>query len=495
MSKTREIKRRLRSVEKTRQITRTMEMVATSKLKKMTDLVHAARPYSVRLEEVISRLTDPELRARYPLLRKPETDARAAVILLTSNRGLAGAFNVNLIREARQLLDRLEAEGVEVDLHVAGKKGIAFFRFQKRAMVSMRTDIPDRREPEHAASLVDGPMKAFEAGSWTPSTWSTPSSGRRCPRRPASCRCCRWSRRPGPERTRMAEGTYILSPGADEILNQLLPLYVRNRVYRALVETAASEQSSRRTAMKNATDNAGEIIDNLRRTFNRARQAQITQEISEIVGGAAALDGSSGHYTEIENGGKGGARSPGDRAGAGRGVRRGRPAGHLQRPRARDPRPGGRAEARSLVAEVQQHIGRNQVRAVAMSSTDGVVRGMSMKDTGRAIAVPVGEAALGRILNVLGNPVDQMGDIAADVERWPIHRPAPLFTALEPKTEIFETGHQGHRPDRAVREGRQDRPVRRRRRGQDRDHHGAHPQHRHGARRALRVLRRGRADA
>jgi F-type H+/Na+-transporting ATPase subunit beta len=97
-------------------------------------------------------------------------------------------------------------------------------------------------------------------------------------------------------------------------------------------------------------------------------------------------------------------------------------------------------EARNLVAEVQQHIGRNQVRAVAMSSTDGVVRGMSMKDTGRAIAVPVGEAALGRILNVLGNPVDQMGDIAADVERWPIHRAAPLFTALEPKTEIFETG-------------------------------------------------------
>jgi F-type H+/Na+-transporting ATPase subunit beta len=94
----------------------------------------------------------------------------------------------------------------------------------------------------------------------------------------------------------------------------------------------------------------------------------------------------------------------------------------------------------SLVAEVQQHIGRNQVRAVAMSSTDGVVRGMPIRDTGRAIAVPVGEAALGRILNVLGRPVDEQGDIPADVERWPIHRHAPLFTALEPKTEIFETG-------------------------------------------------------
>jgi F-type H+/Na+-transporting ATPase subunit beta len=97
-------------------------------------------------------------------------------------------------------------------------------------------------------------------------------------------------------------------------------------------------------------------------------------------------------------------------------------------------------DAVSLVAEVQQHIGRNQVRAVAMSSTDGVVRGMEIRDTGSAITVPVGEAALGRILNVLGRPVDQLGDIPADVERWPIHRAAPLFTALEPKTEIFETG-------------------------------------------------------
>jgi F-type H+/Na+-transporting ATPase subunit beta len=99
-----------------------------------------------------------------------------------------------------------------------------------------------------------------------------------------------------------------------------------------------------------------------------------------------------------------------------------------------------RGQGVSLVAEVQQHIGRNQVRAVAMSSTDGVVRGMPIRDTGRAITVPVGEPALGRILNVLGRPVDQQEEIAADVERWPIHRPAPRFTALEPKTEIFETG-------------------------------------------------------
>ncbi|MEJ2503251.1 MAG: ATP synthase F1 subunit gamma, partial [Gemmatimonadota bacterium] len=233
----------------------------------------------------------PELRARYPLLRTPEEVRRASVILLTSNRGLAGAFNVNLIREARELVERLESDGAEVDLHVVGRKGAAYFRFRNREMASVNQELPDRRESEHAAELVDDLMAAFAAGSLDAvyvvyaqfrSALSTPPKVMKVlPVEP-------------PERTdeakEAAAGQYILSPGADEILNELLPLYVRNRVYRALVETAASEQGARRTAMKNATDNAGDILDNLRRTFNRARQAQITQEISEIVGGAAALE-------------------------------------------------------------------------------------------------------------------------------------------------------------------------------------------------------------
>lgn len=290
MAKTREIKRRLTSIDKTRQITRTMEMVATSKLKKLSDLVHAARPYSERLGEVIGRLTDPELRARYPLLRRPEQVDRAAVILLTSNRGLAGAFNVNLIREARDLVERLEAEGTNVDLHVVGKKGQAYFNFRGREMASVNTQLPDRRESQHAAELVDDLMGDFETGALDAvyvvyaqfrSALSTPPTAMKVlPVEPPK----------GAEESDLPPGSYILSPDADQILNRLLPLYVRNRVYRTLVETAASEQGARRTAMKNATDNAGEILDDLRRTFNRARQAQITQEISEIVGGAIALE-------------------------------------------------------------------------------------------------------------------------------------------------------------------------------------------------------------
>ena len=292
MAKTREIKRRLKSIDKTRQITRTMEMVATSKLKKMSDLVHAARPYSERLGEVIGRLTDPELRERYPLLRRPEEVRRAAVILQTSNRGLAGAFNVNLIREARNLMARLREEGAEIELHVVGKKGISYFKFQGVEMATTRTDIPDTREPEHAAELVDDLMERFEDGSLD-AVWVVYAQFRSALSTPPAVTKVLPVEPPATDQDEDAGGAasnYILSPGADEILNELLPLYVRNRVYRTLVETAAAEQGSRRTAMKNATDNAGDILDDLRRTFNRARQAQITQEIAEIVGGAAALE-------------------------------------------------------------------------------------------------------------------------------------------------------------------------------------------------------------
>jgi F-type H+-transporting ATPase subunit gamma len=291
MAKTRELKRRIRSIGKTRQITRTMEMVSTSKLKRATDRVHAARPYAERLSAVIGRLIDPELRERYPLLRQPEAVKRAAVVLVTSNRGLAGAFNVNLIREARNLIRRLRGEGVDVEIHVVGRKAVSFFRYQKEQLATGRTDITDRPSLEDAMSVIEPLREDFEQGHLDEvyviyaqfrSALSTPPATMKvlpvAPDRAADDA--------GASRTQ----SYILSPSADEILNRLLPLYVRNSVYRALVETAAAEHGARRTAMKNATDNAGDMLETLNRTYNRARQAQITQEIAEIVGGAAALE-------------------------------------------------------------------------------------------------------------------------------------------------------------------------------------------------------------
>jgi F-type H+-transporting ATPase subunit gamma len=287
MAKGRELKGRIKSVENTRKITRTMEMVATSKMKRAQDRVVAARPFANSLTEVIANLYTPELAESFPLMRQPAAIKKAAVILLTSNRGLAGAFNANLLKETRNLLARLGEQGVEPELHVVGKKGLGYFRYIGRAVASSRTDITGQPTVANAAELVDGLIKRFASAeidavyviySKFNSALSTPPTSQLVlPVTPP--------KRKGPQ------PDYILMPSAEVILTQLLPSYVRNSIYRALVENEAGFQSAQRTAMKNATDNAGEMLNVLRRTFNRARQAQITQEIAEIVGGASALQG------------------------------------------------------------------------------------------------------------------------------------------------------------------------------------------------------------
>jgi F-type H+-transporting ATPase subunit gamma len=287
MAKGRELKGRIKTVENTRKITRTMEMVATSKMKRAQDRVVAARPYANSLTEVIANLYTPELAEQFPLLRQPASVKKAAVIVLTSNRGLAGAFNANLLKEARALLARLQEASVEPELHVIGKKGLGYFRYVGRAIASSRIDVTDRPTAQNASEIVDDLIHRFASAEIDAvyvvyakfqSALSTPPATQMIlPVTP-------------PERTG-PQPDYILLPSAEMILTELLPSYVRNSVYRALVETAAGEQGARRTAMKNATDNAGDMLNTLRRTFNRARQAQITQEIAEIVGGSAALEG------------------------------------------------------------------------------------------------------------------------------------------------------------------------------------------------------------
>ena len=286
MAGARDVKRRIKSVENTRQITRTMELVATSKLKRATDRVGAARPYAEALADVVASLYAPELAERYPLLRQPDQPRRAAVLLLTANRGLAGGFNANLIKEARRVLEDLRAQEIETELHVVGRKGIAFFRFRREPMETMRTDVGDNPTPEDAESIVAPLRQKFEEGdldavylisSHFRSAMSAPPGSRRILPVPV------------PEEAATADG-FILSPSGPVILERLLAPFVRNQVFTALVENMAAEQGARRTAMKNATDNAGDILEILTRSYNRARQGQITQEIAEIVGGAAALE-------------------------------------------------------------------------------------------------------------------------------------------------------------------------------------------------------------
>ena len=289
MAKGRELKGRIKSVENTRKITRTMEMVATSKMKRAQDRVVAARPYANALADVISSLYSAELAERFPLLRQPAAQKRVALVLLTSNRGLAGGFNTNLIKEARARIAELERGGATVDVHVIGKKGLGYFKYVGRALASQRVDVTDRPPAANASEIVDALMNDYIAGTLDGvyvtygkfnSVLSTPPTTDQV--LPVT---------PPVAKDGAVQRNYLLFPNAEAILTELLPSYVRNAVYRALVETAAGEQSARRTAMKNATDNAGDILNVLRRTYNRARQAQITQEIAEIVGGASALQG------------------------------------------------------------------------------------------------------------------------------------------------------------------------------------------------------------
>jgi len=313
VAKAREIKRRIRSIDNTRQITKTMEMVAASKLKRAQDRVVAARPFDEMMRRVIAQLRHgirDESPEEFPLLRDQRVSGRAGVLVVTSNRGLAGAFNANLVRAARSLVRRLRENGFEVELHVIGKKGAAMLRYQgdppDRTIVDL-SDRPTFQEAEDvAAPLVEAfAARRLDAVYLVYSLFKSPVE-----QRPVAAQLL-----PLPEEGGLVEGLtadvetppaegrrsetptgayrpiYEFLPSPGEILHGVLPLFLKYGVYRAVIESAASEHGARRTAMKNATDNAKEMIRNLTRSYNRARQAQITQEIAELVGGAEALRG------------------------------------------------------------------------------------------------------------------------------------------------------------------------------------------------------------
>jgi F-type H+-transporting ATPase subunit gamma len=316
MGKVQQLKRRIKSIRSTRQITKTMEMISASKLKRAQDRVVAARPFANMMREVIGALDVDTALIEHPLMRRPAERRTGSVYVFTSNRGLAGAFNANLVRKAQGLVEELERDGVAVRLHVAGRRGATAFRYRGVPLANVWSDLSDRPSFAEADRVAQVLIPEF-AGGETDEVYlvyarfnspvdTPPTIERILPVGPGSAH-------PGAARPDAASGAvadggaprgtgaeagagphalYILTPSAEEIFAQLLPLYVRNAVYRALTESAAGEHGARRTAMKNATDNAGELLDDLNRTFNRARQAQITQEIAELMGGAEALKGS-----------------------------------------------------------------------------------------------------------------------------------------------------------------------------------------------------------
>lgn len=288
-------KRRIRSVTATKKITKAMEMIAASRVVKAHRKVQASTPYAKELTRAVTAVGTGS-NTRHPLTTEAETPTRSAVLLLTSDRGLAGAFNSNAIKAAEQLTARLEAEGKEVDTYIVGRRGLAHYNFRERKVVESWSGFTD--EPTYAdAKKVAGPLiEAIERDTadggvdelhivYTEFISMMTQTAIDSRLLPLSLEEVAEEAVPQGEILPL----YDFEPSAEDVLDALLPRYVESRIYNALLQSAASKHAATRRAMKSATDNAGDLITTLSRLANAARQAEITQEISEIVGGSAAL--------------------------------------------------------------------------------------------------------------------------------------------------------------------------------------------------------------
>ncbi|MCX4587086.1 F0F1 ATP synthase subunit gamma [Streptomyces sp. NBC_01481] len=288
-------KRRIKSVTATKKITKAMEMIAASRIVKAQRHVAASTPYATELTRAVTAVATGS-NTKHPLTTEAEAPVRAAILLVTSDRGLAGGYSANAIKAAEQLTERLRGEGKEVDTYIVGRKGVSYYGFRERKVTESWTGFTDN--PTYAdAKNVAGPLieavqlDTAEGGvdelhivftEFISMLTQTPVQNRLLPL--------------SLEKAAEEAGTkgeilplFDFEPSAEDVLDALLPRYVESRIYNALLQAAASKHAATRRAMKSATDNAGELIKSLSRLANAARQAEITQEISEIVGGANAL--------------------------------------------------------------------------------------------------------------------------------------------------------------------------------------------------------------
>jgi F-type H+-transporting ATPase subunit gamma len=306
MASIRELRSRIRSVQSTRKITKAQELIATSRITKAQARVNASKPYAEEMTSVLTELASRSGTLDHPLLNERPEPKRAAVLVVTSDSGQCGGYNSNVLRETRELLSLLRDEGKEPIIFVMGKKGLGYFTFRDIAVAGAWTGFSQQPRYSDAKTATDRLVELFVAGAGTevegeeeaPSLEGVDEIHIVYTRFASMLSQVPEVRRIAPmvvsesDEEEIAESparNYTFEPGAETLLSALLPKYVATRVYAALLEAAASESAARRTAMKAATDNADELVTDLSRQANQLRQAQITQEISEIVGGASAL--------------------------------------------------------------------------------------------------------------------------------------------------------------------------------------------------------------
>jgi F-type H+-transporting ATPase subunit gamma len=295
MATLRDIKNRIGSVHSTRQITRTMEMVATAKLRKAQTRIENARPYALAIAEVLGNVVRYVGEVKHPLLEVREERRRVAIVSIVSDRGFAGAFNSNIIRLTETALADYDAQGIETELITAGKKPLGYFRYRGVEPAISLVGNSDKPSFVEARSIAAHVMREYEEGSIDAVYVLYNRFKNVAEQVPETHQLLPIEHEALAKVEAEVEATghnleYLFEPSSSEVLSKLLPTYVEALIYRAMLESAAAEQGARRTAMKSATDNASDMITTLTRSYNRARQAAITTEIAEIVGGAAAQE-------------------------------------------------------------------------------------------------------------------------------------------------------------------------------------------------------------
>ena len=287
MAGAKEIRTKIKSVNNTQKITRAMEMVAASKMRKAQERMHHARPYAEKMRQVIAHVSAAHTEYKHPFLVTRDAVKRVGFIIVSSDRGLCGGLNNNLFRTVVHELDKWRSEGIESDFCVIGNKGGVFFRRMRVNLLASTSHIGDNPSIDSLIGTIKVMLDAyvesavdrvfFVYNNFINSMTQRPIVEQLLPRIPSE------------EDEVKHHWDYLYEPDAREVLDRLLTRYVESLVYQGVVENIASEQAARMVAMKAASDNAGDLIDDLQLQYNKARQASITQELSEIVGGAAAL--------------------------------------------------------------------------------------------------------------------------------------------------------------------------------------------------------------
>jgi len=296
MSSQRDIRRRIASVQNTRKITKAMEMVAAARLRRAQQRIEATRPYALNMLEFIGQLVRyiPVSGSEYPLLKKHPDIKKVAVIALTSDRGLAGAFNSNIMRRAFELVDTYKAQGVDSDLVIIGRRGFTTARFQSYRVDKAYLDVTERTAFLEAQAITAGVIRRYNAEA-IDRVHLVYNRFKSAMEQFVTEQIVLPIQE---ELTSLYTPTdagehmdFIFEPSPEVVLEELLPSYIEISIYRAILEGMASEHGARMTAMRAASDAATEMIDDLTLAMNRARQYSITQEILEVVAGADALSG------------------------------------------------------------------------------------------------------------------------------------------------------------------------------------------------------------